>query len=388
MIVYGHNNFLIKTVQPSELGIFDKSYNGITFELRQKYGHLFWIPFIPIGKIWVMRKGDQHMYQCPNDIERTLEQQFSTRTSIWAWTGPLLLIGGFILSGIYAKVEHTQSEKRNRESYSKNSEENTSMMDNLKNSDYIIFNVKQNESENSSYDYRKIPLKVLSTTSDSVTLGVIYSPYEKEKASGKHNENKKNTVIVGDIISENAKNDVTIKEEVAINTTEQSSESYESIDYEYDIAKFEIKFGIIDSFKMAKKDLKKAVCNDYGNENNFAGIKIKPISIKGNCMVKEIWHVAGPLLKEVQLDNIKSDGRYFELKNRGFDAQADSIVSKDNAVEWQLSKKRSLKNGEVIAIKVNGKSEATLYCSDKNKNVFRYLIDNTDYRLKIIDDND
>ena len=386
MIVWGHNNFLLKTVQPSDLGIFDKSYNGITFELRQKYGHLFWIPFIPIGKIWVMRKGDKHMYQCPNNIERTLEQQFNARTSVWAWSGPLLLIGGFILFGISSTIEQAQREKRNKESFSKTNDKTASKLDSLVIGNYIMLNVKVNNKENNYYDNNKIPLKVLGVLGDSISLGVIYSPYAKEKASALNNGKKKNNIVIGDIISEN-ETKMEIREEairdVPNNYNNRREESYESINEEYDVARFETKFGIIDSFKMAIKDLKKGVNNDYGNENNFDGIKIKPIALNGFCMVKEIWYVNGPILKEVNLDGVKRDGRYFELENKGFDAQADSIVSMDKAVEWQLSKKRSLKYGEVIAIKTNGKSRAMLYCSDNNKKVYKSFIDNTDYRLMI-----
>ena len=67
-IVFGHNNFLIKSYTPAELGIppSDK-LNGIVFEVRQHYFHLFWIPFFGIGKIYVIRRtGDSGMYQMPS----------------------------------------------------------------------------------------------------------------------------------------------------------------------------------------------------------------------------------------------------------------------------------------------------------------------------------
>jgi hypothetical protein len=63
VFVWGHNNFCIKSVKPIDLGIIENNYDNITFELRQKYGHLFYIPFIPLGKMWVVNKHDGQFYQ-------------------------------------------------------------------------------------------------------------------------------------------------------------------------------------------------------------------------------------------------------------------------------------------------------------------------------------
>jgi hypothetical protein len=72
-IVWGHNNFRLKAADPAEIGIFDKELSNYKFELRQKYGHLFWIPFIPLGKFWVIKKPDGKLYHCPPDIEARLK---------------------------------------------------------------------------------------------------------------------------------------------------------------------------------------------------------------------------------------------------------------------------------------------------------------------------
>ncbi|MES1181432.1 MAG: hypothetical protein ABUL44_01425, partial [Flavobacterium sp.] len=85
-IVWGHNNFRLKAVAPAELGLINKDLAGVTFELRQKYGHLFWIPFIPLGKFWVVKKADNKLYHCPPEIEMQLQQRYPMRTSLWAWT--------------------------------------------------------------------------------------------------------------------------------------------------------------------------------------------------------------------------------------------------------------------------------------------------------------
>ena len=86
MLVWGHNNFKIKTVEPHEIGLYDAAFNNIKFVCRQKYGHLFWIPFIPLGKIWTVDKGDGKMYVCHPDIEQQLNQLIgkSSKYSIFA----------------------------------------------------------------------------------------------------------------------------------------------------------------------------------------------------------------------------------------------------------------------------------------------------------------
>jgi len=64
-IVFGSNNFKIKSFDPYH---FDLSKtpdsSDFTIEVRQKYFHLFWIPFFGIGKVWVLRKGKQ-LYDLP-----------------------------------------------------------------------------------------------------------------------------------------------------------------------------------------------------------------------------------------------------------------------------------------------------------------------------------
>lgn len=365
VLVWGHNNFRLKSVDPTEIGLLDRSFSNYKFELRQKYGHLFWIPFIPLGKIWVVKKTDGKIYNCPDDIESRLMQQFPARNSLWAWTGPLLIIGGVILFGITNSIEDARSKARAKERYSQSNNEMLGTINNAKQNDYLMFSVKEKNS--GYYDYRKIPLKVLSTAADSITLGVIYSPYEKEKT--------------GTVKEDYSKARVVVEESVKTETGDYGGDM--NISSEEDVARIELRKGIRDSFRIAKNDLTKSVCTEYGNEKDFQGIVIKNIASYGTCMLKEIWHIEGPLIKEAKMDAIERDGRYFELENKGFDAHADSIVSQEPGITWSISKKRDFNNGDVIAVKSNGKSKAILYCSDKKKNVFKYLVDNTEWRLMV-----
>ena len=74
-IVFGHNNFRVKALAPVEIGITDTDYKQYMFELRQKYAHLFWIPIFPLSQIWVLRKPNGQLYDCPKDIENKLNNR-------------------------------------------------------------------------------------------------------------------------------------------------------------------------------------------------------------------------------------------------------------------------------------------------------------------------
>jgi hypothetical protein len=94
MIVYGYNNFLIKSYTPEELGIFrEQGSPEIKLEVRQKYAHLFWIPFFPIGKIWVVKKGGlDTLYEMPVEIKNSILARYGTPGTPW-YSFALFIIG-------------------------------------------------------------------------------------------------------------------------------------------------------------------------------------------------------------------------------------------------------------------------------------------------------
>jgi hypothetical protein len=90
--------------------------------------------------------------------------------------------------------------------------------------------------------------------------------------------------------------------------------------------------------------------------------------------LNEVRTVAGPSITE-NLDAPGKTATYFELVNNGFDAVADSIVS-DLGYECKISKKRDFKNGDTIAVMLSERGYYTLYCSDKQGNIYRYKLNN------------
>jgi hypothetical protein len=111
MIVFGHNNFRMRSIIPSSIGL-PPEYDAYDIEVRQRYAHIFWIPLFPIGKIWGLRKkADNQLYEMPAAVRLHVQQ--NTRipsVSVWAFSG-LLLVG---LIGIIAMISNYVSEVQNR----------------------------------------------------------------------------------------------------------------------------------------------------------------------------------------------------------------------------------------------------------------------------------
>jgi len=111
MIVYGWNSYRLKTVTPEEIGIYN-SQNDISFEYRQKYFHLFWIPCFPLGKIWSVRQGGQLYHPAPELMETLRSIRAGGKREIWAWSIPLLIVASVLLYNISSSLEEQAFAKR------------------------------------------------------------------------------------------------------------------------------------------------------------------------------------------------------------------------------------------------------------------------------------
>lgn len=124
MIIFGHNNFKIKSFSPEEAGLPASEDNNFTFEVRQKYFHLFWIPFFPIGKVWILKKvGDEESYTIPAHIEVKVKKNVSVGTPWYSFA--LVFIGIFV--GLMFTLSQAQS-AQNREDYFYNSVAESKML--------------------------------------------------------------------------------------------------------------------------------------------------------------------------------------------------------------------------------------------------------------------
>lgn len=334
-IVFGHGHFRIKKVQPHEVGLFDKEFNNITFDLQQKYAHLYWIPFFPLGKIWTVNKGDGKKYVCHPEIEQMLDQTPGRggKTAIFAWSGFLAIALGLIIFSAAEKLDRMKWKRQAAVQYAQAANNLSEQIDSAAADDYFLFNLKKPGEH--AFDYGQIPLKVLNTKEDAVLLGSF-----------------------------------------------TAAENYNiSLSDEKELTAFAQRTAIEDSFWVKKALLKKAILINEENKSGFQGITLQGYS-DASFKLENIQHLAGPVVHE----NFAAPGRsdtYFELTNDGFDAHADSLVPMGDSLSCKLSKQRDFKTDSAIAVRLFGRGTYVLYFSDKAKHQYAYQLDNSGGRLEI-----
>lgn len=165
MIVFGHNNFLIKSYKPSELGIPEEEDSGIQLQVRQRYAHLFWIPFFPIGKAYVIKqKGSSDLYNVQDNVKKLMlaanNGSYPTKWYSFAFPILALVVGIFIVIG--DKVSDSNRESR----FYKEVHDKKGMIDYPTTGDYYLMESKV-YSDSRSND---VVFKVDRYTGNSVTL--------------------------------------------------------------------------------------------------------------------------------------------------------------------------------------------------------------------------
>lgn len=113
MIVFGWNSFKLNACRPSQLGLPDVLDQDFNLERRQKYFHLFWIPFFGIGKIWALRKrSDDQLYEPNEAILKYLNGlAIQEKTPWYTFSLPLLLLAGGIFFFISSSISAYTSQK-------------------------------------------------------------------------------------------------------------------------------------------------------------------------------------------------------------------------------------------------------------------------------------
>ena len=175
MIVFGHNNFKIKTIKSSELD-YSTDLRNQTFEIevRQKYAHLFWIPFFPIGKIWGIRKeNDPNLYEMPGSLKALIPEHINVKTPWYSFA--LIVLAGVVFLGFLGS-EKLRSVKYENYHYEYLAELNMKIKYPVT-GDFYSFDVHANDG---SYDENTIVLKVKSYTENSIEF---VSRFEKGTSS-------------------------------------------------------------------------------------------------------------------------------------------------------------------------------------------------------------
>jgi hypothetical protein len=181
MIVFGHNNFKIKTFTPRELNLPpDYGLKGAEIQIRQRYAHIFWIPFFPIGKIWGIKyEGSKDLYELPDDIKLKIKQRHSIKTP---WYSFSLLILIFIGVSWFMASEAIR-EARWESDYYLELAENKMQIKYPTTGDFYSFNIHD---EDDDYGYTPVILKVKSYDDNSIEF---VSGYEDLLAQERYEHN-------------------------------------------------------------------------------------------------------------------------------------------------------------------------------------------------------
>lgn len=180
MIVYGWNSFKIKSFSPVELGIVSTEWEGYTFEARQKYFHLFWIPFFGIGKVYVIRKGND-MFEMPQEFIDTIKSRASIRSPFYTFTIPLIALAVITYMSIQSSIAESRfearmefqenKEKEKEDQFIAEQNELLAQIDNLSTSSFIQIEGKE---EGNDYSLYNAYLKVENVSKD-VTCSYFFS---------------------------------------------------------------------------------------------------------------------------------------------------------------------------------------------------------------------
>lgn len=137
-IVFGWNHFKIKSYQPHEVGMNVSEKYDFNFEARQKYFHLFWIPFIGIGKSWAIRKNGGKLYEVPAEMMPALLALENELKAPWyTYLGPLLLLVGGLSFWAYSEIDEYQGRVQSLENHQQYIQTLTNQLNNLDSTDII-----------------------------------------------------------------------------------------------------------------------------------------------------------------------------------------------------------------------------------------------------------
>ena len=102
ILVFGVRHFTVKTYHASELGFTDPSWSNTRFEAVQKYFHLMYIPFFPVGQMIGVRGSDGKLYHLTAPVAAQINTYQLTHKAPWYSFIGLMLIGLIIILSAFS----------------------------------------------------------------------------------------------------------------------------------------------------------------------------------------------------------------------------------------------------------------------------------------------
>lgn len=296
-IIFGKNDYLIKSVSAKKLGIDNPQYQEWSFELRQKYFHLFFIPTFSLGQSWYINKNGILHHITPTLLE-ILEEKYEYKLQYGAFTLPILLFTFAFCFWFYNVLDDYRISQINNKEINYERDELKQAFNHIDSNSVLVFN----------YD---IYYKIVATQKDSLLIALL-------------DEN----IIISDTT-------------IDFNNINGLSKIY--------------LYSILGKRNQPIWVSKKDIIESYKNEeDNIKLFDSEPLSFI------EYYTIDNANFIENTNPNAKSI-YYFEIQNIGLDAYIDSIVSLDINNDWHLSKEKNIKFLDKFAIKTKEGEKAILY---------------------------
>ncbi len=283
-IVFGWNNFRIKSYKPQELGLTQNPDPGYRIEIRQSYFHLFWIPFFGLGKKWSINKGGK-LYELPAEFVPLVQPlQRQVRTPWYTYAGPLLILAGGLLFWAYSEYQEYGYRQSSISYFKKKNTVLEEQLRHLTDKDIITFQEVSKEYWNDKMMYAKV-----------------------EKLSGQ-----------------------------TITITPVSSTSNEPMDVEDSYMHFREQ---TPSFDIPLTLLLEAYPKKYDSSSGTALIQYgRPImNNERNYIVKEVVHHFGPILGDRGTGSYGITGISMSLYNAGWPVVISGIKTIEGNIDWSAN---------------------------------------------------
>ncbi|MCW3126437.1 MAG: hypothetical protein JWO03_2095 [Bacteroidetes bacterium] len=110
LIVFGTYSFTLKKYTSFELGIQTEGNDDVPILLKQKVFHIFYIPVVPIEKVYTMQLSDGKLYNLPAHLHASVDERGPHRTPFYAFALPLLVMAGLLISwGVEKKHKYDRT---------------------------------------------------------------------------------------------------------------------------------------------------------------------------------------------------------------------------------------------------------------------------------------
>lgn len=137
-IFFGYRHFKIKDIHPTELGLIDD--HDYHIEIRQKYFHIYLIPFFGLGKTWAIRRNGE-LYELPQEyIQEIKRRKIKVRSPWYTYTLPILAVVGLLVFVSVERIKDYQFNKQQRIHFVENIPKLDAKIENARINEFYVIN--------------------------------------------------------------------------------------------------------------------------------------------------------------------------------------------------------------------------------------------------------